>query len=1379
MGYFATLYFFTVQKKQVTVMPFRFPSPSSIAIPALLTLLTAGSVQAQVDRATPPSRQPQIQQQQPVQQQQRQPVRPVPQTAPSRQQPQQPQFPDSRTQAVREERKRVLPEGVEAITWQEPVKEEFYDGTVVRFLSFTDASYDMSSRMPIVQRSVAVGSGNTVRATLQQTRFEPLTPEEREVLGNTELPSAVKPHVDIYTERKRDFARVSFTPLRRNPTTGMAEKLMEFELVTVEVPSGKPKAAAAKSFTGTSVLAGGNWFKVAVTEDGMHRVTYEQLQSMGMDVDNINPRNLAVYGNGGGMLPQPNTAFRHDDLVRNPIIVVGEEDGSFDPGDHIIFYAKGPHGWVQDGAACGGFSHIFNVYDDRAYYFITADRGAAPRIAQQASATGQVTHTVNSFVDHQFHERDLSNLIKSGRQWMGELFDIQTTHTIDFALSNVRAGSQAHLGARVFARSVGVATTFNVQVNGSMAGTIPVNAAQSSYTAAQATIGSLCTPIQLGSGNTAVTLTYNKGGNPNAKGWLDYVTIICERDLRMAGTQMAFRDTASVGPGNVAEFRIANATASLRVLDVSDPTQVTLIPLTHSGGTATFRASTDTLRQFIAFTGSSYLSVTPLGRVDNQNLHGLAQADMVIVSHPNFHSEAHRLADFHRNNATNPLSVHVVTPQQIYNEFSSGAQDVTAIRDMMRMFYERGTSWENMPRYLLMFGDASYDYKDRIADNTNFVPSYQSVESLSPTASFVSDDYFGLLDPDEGRWGPTDTQEAVDIGIGRFPVDFPEEATAVVNKILRYEELNINDFSNTSMCCDGGGVTVAPDWRNRITFVADDEDNGIHLNQADQLAGLVDTAYGDFNINKIYFDAYVRISTPGGQRYPEVTRDINNDVNRGVLIMNYTGHGGEVGWAHERVLGLADINSWTNADNLVAFVTATCEFARHDDPERVSAGELCLLRADGGAIALFTTTRLVYSTPNFHLNRNFYRQLLDDQPWGEPTMGDVIRMTKVASGGQVNNRNFVLLGDPAQRLSYPLESAVTASINGISVSNFTDTLGALQLVTVTGEMRTREGQPMTDFNGIIYPTVFDKASQVTTLGNHPSSPVTTFSLRNNIIYKGKASVTSGAFSFQFVIPKDIAYNFGFGRISYYAEGMGINASGHFEDFMIGGSYAGAEPDDDGPSIRLFMNDESFVFGGTTDENPIMIALMVDSSGINTVGSGIGHDITAVHNGNTAGTIVLNDYYEADLDSYQSGRVAYPFRSLPEGNHTLRFKAWDVHNNSSEAYTEFVVSESAQLALNHVLNYPNPFTTRTQFMFEHNQACNSLDVMVQVFTISGKIVKTIHTTVLTDGFRGDPIEWDGLDDYGQKLGRGVYIYNLKITTPDGQQADKIEKLVVLR
>lgn len=1258
----------------------------------------------------------------------------------------------------------------------EPVKEVKYDGSTRSYLMFEGAIFLGDDAIPHLVENIPLRRGNELQVSLKNARFESLTEEEMEALEGIDFPTSIEISTSSFVERKQQYSRVAFVPLRKNNTTGRIEKLVSYELVTKEATNAALKAAPASSFASNSVLQSGEWYKVAVSQSGLHKITYQDLEAMGMDVNSINPRNLNVYGNGGGMLPQPNNAFRYDDLQLNAIEVIGENDGSFDEGDYILFYAQGPHTWVQDSSVCGLFKHQFNVYSDKSYYFVTADRGVGRRVSTVASSSAPATHTITKFTDYAFHESDQYNLLKSGREWYGEEFDIETNYGFDFGFSNV-TNDPAYISTRLLAQSTSVATSFSVRLNGSSIQTVTVPRVSGGYNR-NAEDEFTCNQVQLSSGNTNVSFTYSKGGNPSAVGWLDYFDIILTRNLLMAGSQMPFRTLESVGAGNISEFRIGNANGSVRVWEVTDPTNVTQRQLSLSGATASFKVETDSLRQFIAFNGGGLLSVEQVGRIGNQNLHGLSSVDMIIVAHPNFVGEAERLANFHETNESNPLQVEIVTPEQVYNEFSSGAQDVTAIRDFMRMLYQRaGNNWQDMPRYLLLFGDASYDYKNRLSENTNYVPTYESLESLTPTISYASDDYYGLLDPNEGEWASS-SSDALDVGIGRFVVRTVEDARVVVDKIYRYEELNIADLETEHVCTDGSVVTIAPDWRNRIAFVADDEDSNMHLNQADQLATLVDTMYPEYNITKIYLDAYVQESTPGGQRYPEVNTAFNNEVNRGNLLVNYTGHGGELGLTHERVLGISDINGWTNSNNLAAFVTATCEFTRYDDPSRISAGELVHLNPDGGGIALFTTSRLVYSAPNFTLNRNFYLNLLAEQPWGPPTMGDVIRMTKVASGGSVNNRNFLLIGDPAQRLAFPLHSVETLTINGDDINSFTDTINALQLVTVTGRMKNRNGQFMSDFEGVVYPTVFDKSTEVSTLGNDPGSSVRQFSVQKNLIYKGKASVTNGEFSFSFVVPRDIAYNYDFGRISYYAEGEGTNANGFFEDFVIGGSNDNAVADNQGPTIGLYMNDESFAFGGTTDENPTLLAVVSDSNGINTVGNGIGHDITAVLNENTNNTINLNEFYQADLDSYQSGRVVYPFSDLSEGTHTLKFKIWDVYNNSEEAYTEFVVAESANLALEHVLNYPNPFTTRTEFMFEHNQPCNSLDVQIQVFTISGKLVKTINETVVTSGFRNEPIAWDGLDDFGQKIGRGVYLYNLKVSTPDGQTAEQIERLVIL-
>jgi Peptidase family C25 len=778
---------------------------------------------------------------------------------------------------------------------------------------------------------------------------------------------------------------------------------------------------------------------------------------------------------------------------------------------------------------------------------------------------------------------------------------------------------------------------------------------------------------------------------------------------------------------------------------------------------------TDNLRQFVAFTGLSYYTPSAVGKVANQNLHSLSNKDFIIIAYPDFVQEAEQLAAYHEN--TDGLSTVVVTTDQIFNEFSSGAQDVSAIRDFVKMFYDKASSAAELPNYLLLFGDGSYDPKHRFSSNTNFITSYQSINSTVVTDSYVSDDFFGLLDDSEGLWAG----DAVDIGIGRFPVKSKLEAQTAVNKVINYKKT--------------GGVSTATNsgstfgnWRNVLCFIGDDEDTNLHISDADKLATFVDTMYGDYNVDKIYLDAYLQETKPGGSRYPGVIEAINRRIDQGALVINYTGHGGELGLAHERIVDVSQINKWSNSDKLFLFYTASCEVSRYDDPERTSAGEYAFLNPNGGAIALFSTVRIVYANPNFYLNRDFWKATFVPINGKMPRLGDLYKYSKTQPGGNsVNSRNFTLLGDPALTLAYPKYDIATDSINTVAVAaNSSDTLKALSFVTVSGHVKDGNGNLNSTFNGVLYPTVYDKSQAITTLSNDGTnvSPPFTFKLQKNILYNGKVSVSNGMFKFSFIVPKDIAYNYGIGRISYYSDNGEEDANGYYEKIVIGGSNNSPVADLVGPEAHLYLNDTKFVFGGLTNENPYLYSILKDANGINTVGNGIGHDITAVLDGSNEKVTVLNEYYQADLNSYKSGTIRYPYTDLTEGKHTLKFKAWDVYNNSSECYTEFVVAKSAQLALSHVLNYPNPFTTRTQFYFEHNQSSNLLDVEVQIFTIAGKLVKTINKIVGTGGYRSDPMEWDGRDDFGDKIGRGVYVYRIKVKTNDGSTAEKYEKLVIL-
>ena len=613
---------------------------------------------------------------------------------------------------------------------------------------------------------------------------------------------------------------------------------------------------------------------------------------------------------------------------------------------------------------------------------------------------------------------------------------------------------------------------------------------------------------------------------------------------------------------------------------------------------------------------------------------------------------------------------------------------------------------------------------------------------------------FGLLDDNEG----SGVGEIVDVGIGRFPVRTRAEAQAMVDKLRAY----------ISSASQGA-------WRTWVAFIGDDEDEVdnslIHMSQADALARKVRGNHPEYNIDKIMLDAYQQVTGSGGARYPEVNEAIDRRIDAGSLLLSYTGHGGELGWAHERVLEVHQINDWTNINRLPLFLTATCEFSRYDDPLRTSAGEWVLLNPSGGAIGLMTTTRLVTAGQNFDLANAFFDHVFNEVDGEMPRLGDIVRLTKLTEPNkQVNSRKFNLLGDPALRLAYPKYKVVTTSVP--------DTMQALGKVKVTGYVADINGTKLKDFNGVLYSTAFDKAYEVETQDNEGWGPFY-FDIQNNAIFKGKASVKNGDFSFEFVVPKDINYQVGPGRNSYYVTNGDIDGIGYHDQHDVGSVSATAIDDTDGPDLDLYLNDENFVYGGITDENPDLLAKVFDVNGINTSSSGVGHDIVAYLDENTADALILNDYYESDLDSYQSGKVVYPFKDLKEGNHKLRLKVWDVNNNSTETVTEFVVSSGADLALDHILNYPNPFTTNTGFYFDHNQPGQSLQVRLQVFTVSGKVVKTIDGFYNSDGYRIGPIPWDGRDDFGDLIGKGVYIYKLKVTAPSGQSAEEFQKLVLLK
>ena len=1119
---------------------------------------------------------------------------------------------------------------------------------------------------------------------------------------------------------------------------------------------------AQRSYKSNSALSSGNWWKISLKDPGIYKVDVNFLAGLGINTSNLSSNSIRLYGNGAAMLPEANNGFKYDDLEENSILMVDGGDGVFSGSDYFLFFSTGADQWLKD-SVNKRFTHKKNLYSDKAFYFLTIG-GTGKRIpTQPGSLTPNLL--VNSFDERTFHELDTINFLASGKEWYGEEFSNTPGHSTSRSFSvnipNLQTSSSITLISDCVARSLNLSSRFDVSINSQPVHQLNIAPVAGGIYDLMAQQAQAATSIMVSQSNLSITYNYTPGSF-NSQGWLNWFEVFGRRNLSMNNVdQLLFRDWNSVGNNN-AEFVVANANSTTQAWDVTDPLNPVKMQTNLLGTDLKFVNSTSRLREYVSFNPANFLQPTTVGKINNQDLHGQPAVDYIIITNAALFPQAQRLAQFHQ--AKNNLRYSIAMIDQVYNEFSSGIPDPTAVRDFVKMFYDRaGSNPSNKPKYVLLFGDGSFDYKDRINNNTNFVPAYENNNSLDPLNSYTSDDFFGFIDDNEDINSLIIINQ-LDVGIGRIPSKNVEEAKNYVDKIEAY-------FARESF---------GP-WRNNQLFIADDEDNNLHMQDAEVLTTTSKATAPVFNIVKAYLDAFRQESGAGGSRYPQANQMINNQVYNGTLIWNYNGHGGSNRLAEEVVIDQDIVNNWNNPNKLPLFITATCDFAPYDNPIVNSLGENILQRKKTGGIALLTTTRPVFSFSNRIINNNYLQFALQPDVNGVyKSLGESIKDAKnytyQTSGDIVNNRKFALLGDPALTLAYPSLRVRAIKVNNIPVSQV-DTLSATEKVVIEGEVTDVQGNLLTNFNGTVYPSVFDKPQTINTLANDPTSQVASFQTQTNILYKGKASVVNGKFSFTFKVPKDINYQFGNGKLSLYAEDGITDANGLFTNFIIGGTGNNIGGDNEGPVIKGWLNDEKFVNGGVTNENPILIVKLSDSSGINTAGTGIGHDIVATLDNDNRQYFILNDFYEADLNSYQQGSIHFQLPSLKAGPHSLKIKAWDVLNNSSEYILEFNVARDEDLILSHVLNYPNPFTTKTQFWFEHNRPGQDLQVKVEIFTVSGKLIKTVKQTINDAGNRSSGVEWNGLDEYGDKVGRGVYIYKLTVITPDNKRKQQLEKLVV--
>lgn len=1122
------------------------------------------------------------------------------------------------------------------------------------------------------------------------------------------------------------------------------------------------QAFAQRTYAANSVLATGNWYKIGVTKEGIYKIDVAFLSKLGVNTSNIASSSIRLFGNGGAMLDEKNAVSRPDDLIENAIEVADGGDGIFNGNDYVTFYGASPDKWFKD-SINARFKHQKNLFSDTVYYYLTIG-GTGKRI-QTKNVTAAENKICNSYNERYFHEQELVNFLNSGKEWFGEEFSSLPGNVLNrnFSLNftGLDVGSPVHMAASLAARSIGTTSAFNISINNLQFSPMNMGAVSGNYLDAFAIANNREFSINAATNPLNINFSFVPG-SASAQGWLNWYEINCRRALNLnLQSQLFFRDWQTVGTGNIVAYTIQNSSSGTIVWDVTNEQSPQKMATILNGSVLTFKNNADFLHEYVAFENT--LSPIALGKIDNQNLHNSQPVDFIIITPSVFRSDATRLALFHTQ-SYNQKTV-VINVEQIYNEFAGGNADPTAVRDFIKMYYDKaGTDSTKRAKYALFFGAASFDYKQRLSGNTNFIPCYESVNSLDPLVSYTSDDFFALLD-DGDDVNLTSPPGELDISIGRLPVVNANEAKIIVDKIIAY---------HTSASLGA--------WRNNTVFVADDKDANIHLNDAEIITANASSTNNLFNQNKIYLDAFPLVSGTGGGRYPQVNQAIVNKISAGTLLFNYNGHGGYQRLADEAILGQEEASQFNNAKKLPLFITATCDFAPFDDPTKASLGSSLLVGSTTGAIGLVTTTRVVFAFSNRILNDNLLKTLLQKSATGTYlTLGEAVKRAKNYTystfGDVVNNRKFTLLGDPAISIAFPKLDIGISSINSQPIS-VTDTLKALGKYTITGVVKENNGNVASNFNGTVYPTLFDKKQTSQTLGNDASSPVTNFSQQQSILYKGKATVTNGTFSFSFIVPKDINYQIGAGRLSLYAENGTIDANGMNNNFLVGGTTNSSVNDNEGPVIKAFLNDEKFVNGGLIYEQANLILKLFDSSGINTAGTGIGHDITVTIDGDDKNILVLNNYYEADNDSYQSGSVYFKLPVLTDGVHYLKIKVWDVANNSSEKIVEFTVASSKKLEITHVLNYPNPFTSKTSFWFEHNQPPGELKVLINIFSVTGKLVHQIQRNILTAGNRVSDIFWDGKDQYSEKLAKGVYIYRIIVTNSAGDRAEATQKLYLL-
>lgn len=1088
-----------------------------------------------------------------------------------------------------------------------------------------------------------------------------------------------------------------------------------------------------------SVLKEGNWAKIKVNGTGMHLISTADLKALGFN----DPAKVNVYGTGGRMVKEELTVDLYDDLPLLPCVRTSKG---------ILFYGVDNVTWKTE-LPYSTYTHEKNPYNEESYYFLSdreVNKTDIPAADQLAESNGEEkTH----FYARLLHESELGNPVGYGRWIFGEDFRSQKSRSFSFDLPDRVVLPEQGVSARIrfIANTTNGNSTLTITKNGEAGENYKIEGISNDDFFSISDI-----PVSLTGAFDKFTIgiDYNYTGVLHTAR-LDYIEVFYDRELRLNNGQLHFYDTF-----NGEKIKLNEGGENLIIWDVTDSCKPSLVKYEREGNEVSF-VPTPGYHEYIAFDSTKAgETVVRAGKVSNQDIHGMDTPDMVIVAYPQYREAAERIANMHRS--ADGMTVYVLTPESIYNEFSGGHKDAMAFRKMLKMWYDREDAREI--KYCLLMGRGSYDTKmvTPAVKSAGYepLPLWQCRTGLNEALSYSTDDIIGMLDDvTEKNFRPDAAQ--LRVAVGRLPVSSVREAEEIADKICEY--------------------VLSPDygtWRNRILVIADDQDNGVHLRQSESVINELSNTAPHYQYDKLYLDSYPLESTSVGLSYPKAKERMMRAWNDGVAYTNYAGHASSNSWTHEKLLTWEDITSINN--NRFSFlVAATCSFG-HWDGDSQSGAEVMVLNPKAGFIGALVPSRTVYIGLNETFNIQLAKWLLADEADGKVTrIGDAVVKGKNAVR-EDNRLRYCLMADPALRIPKAENRVEIESFDDRGVGEMAEIpeFKAMSKIKVAGSVKDGNGDIIADFDGYVQLDLYDAEKAMESNGNGEDGAVMYYNDRTTKLASVSAKVTAGKWETTLFLPLEIENNYSPARIIAYAwSDKGKEGQGSFDKFYVYGFPEGDSEDVTGPNIeKMYLNYPEFSEGGSVGENPVLHVSMIDESGINLSGAGVGHKMAIVLDRHTVFDDV-DSYYQADSEREGAGFVTYPLSSLSAGEHTITFKVYDNATNVSERTLTFNVATTLDPVIRELYTDVNPASENVTFTVLLNSPNTKMNCRLEVFDLMGKRVWVSEESLQLDIQGSMQKKWNLCDSAGRRVPRGIYLYRATVETAEGRYSSKSKKLAV--